>query len=172
MLNAFKSQLRALWVENKAEFTGRVKQRSRDKGAAKRTRQLRDFVLVLPEMIEQVRSWTDEPETPSPIKRLHGFMLTYLYHPTDFIADDPDGLFGYLDDAYLVGSIYFRTMSQRDHGTIRYLPNTQDISRQMPLWLKTTRHVLPEETGKIDQMIDELCGGNDASFQRMMGTAG
>ena len=54
----------------------------------------------MPDMIAQVKSWSNDFRIPSKEKKLHGFMLTYLYHPVDFLPESGKGLMGYLDDAY------------------------------------------------------------------------
>jgi len=121
----------------------------------------------MPELIAQIRAWMEAPGIPAQLKRLHGFLLSYLYHPTDFIPES-DGLFGYLDDAYLVGRVYTRTMQQLDHRTRRTLPNLADLSVQVAPWLDLARRLLPAETQRIDHLLDEIVAGRSEAFQHMM----
>ena len=168
MLSAFKHQLRTLSSQEKENFVNEIKRRTQVPNASQLADQLHDFVLVLPEMIAQVRSWMDDPLASRSVKQLHGFMLTYLFHPVDLIPEVTEGLFGYLDDAYVVGNVYLRTMTPMDPQRVRHLPNLSGISVQLPIWLDLAQQVLPIETRKIDSMLDDLCEGNDTSFNQIM----
>ena len=88
-------------------------------------------------MIAQLQSWGNDSRIPSNEKKLHGFMSTYLYHPVDFLPESGGGLFGYLDDAYLVGSIYYRTMSAMDYDKRRTLPNLGPLTASIDEWLQS-----------------------------------
>ena len=138
-----------------------------DLGASVRAELLRNFIVVLPEMVNQVQAWIAAPDASPRVKRLHGFMLTYLYHPTDYIPEDTNTLFGYLDDAYMFGSLYIRLLS--DVRPTRHLSNLESISRQLPLWLRVTRSVLPKETREMDRMLDELERDKTDLFYGVMG---
>ena len=91
--------------------------------------------------------------------------MTYLYHPIDFLPDEVQGLFGYLDDAYFVGVIYQQFSNYQGQGDVmradRHIESVSDR-------LEMVRQVLPKETKKIDQMIEELRRGEKGSFHKMM----
>ena len=167
MLQALKSQLRALAADPHDSFTAHIRKRVGTVEAVHYTKPLRSLILVMPELIAQIRAWMEEPAIVPQLKRLHGFLLSYLYHPTDFLPES-DGLFGYLDDAYLVGRVYARTMQQLDHRTRRTLPNLADLSGQVASWLDLARRLLPTETQRIDHLLDEIVGGRPEAFHRMM----
>jgi uncharacterized membrane protein YkvA (DUF1232 family) len=131
--------------------------------------QLKDFILVLPELVEQVRAWLDRAQGNPALRNLHGFMLTYLYHPDDFVPETDQGLFGYLDDAYLVGNIYYRSMLNTGAVKKAYLPGTESLAKRIRPWLRLTRRVLPRETDRIDSMLDDLGRADSDSFHEMMG---
>ena len=116
----------------------------------------------------QIRAWLDVPDMPSEIKRLHGFVLTYLYNPDDYLPENHQGLFGYLDDAYVVATVYHRTLSEIDWRERHPLRSAEDLPAQVPEWLENVRLVLPEETIKIDRMFDELTEGHLFLFQHLM----
>ncbi len=168
MLEALKERLKQLAVLPVNGFADRVRHRSPGARTDDTAKELHAFVMVMPDMIAQLRAWIDEPDMPATLKELHGYLLTYLYHPVDFLSEDEEGLFGYLDDAYMVGSIYARIYNQMHYVTRRHLPRMEEVSQQLPAWLKRTECLLPAETRKISLMIDELSEGNPTSFNQMM----
>ncbi len=169
MLRALKNQLTESANQDRARFLAFVSERVQGDGAAALADSLRNFILTMPEMIAQVRAWTNEPAVPSPVKGLQGFLLTYLYHPYDFVPDETLGLRGYLDDAYVVGWVYKRTMESLDHEARRALAGAENIEREIANWLSGTRRVLPQETRLIDGMLSELLDGKTSAFDALMG---
>jgi uncharacterized membrane protein YkvA (DUF1232 family) len=167
MLMAFKQQLKHL-AKNREEFMEHIQSRVGHKKAGDFVEPLRNLAVVMPEMIAQVQSWSNDTRIPSKEKKLHGFMLTYLYHPVDFLPESGRGLFGYLDDAYLVGSIYSRTMRLMDFDTRKTLPNLGPLATSVDDWLKAAREVLPSECQKIDSLLEELVQGRLDAFDRLM----
>ena len=167
MLIAFKQQLKQL-AKNHEEFVGHVSARVGREKAESYVEPLKNLVLVMPEMIAQVQSWSSDARIPSQEKKLHGFMLTYLYHPIDFLPESGKGLFGYLDDGYLVGSVYSHTMRMMDYETRRTLPNMGPIEASVGDWLKSTREVIAAECERIDALLEELIRGRMDVFDRVM----
>lgn len=169
MLQALKSQLRTLAADPHDPFAAHIRKRVGTVEAAHYTKPLRSLILVMPELIAQIRAWMEQPALPPRLKRLHGFLLGYLYHPTDFLPEDSAGLFGYLDDAYLVGRVYARTMQHLDHRTRRTLPNLADLSGQLAQWLELAQQLLPAETQRIEHLLDEIVEGRTEAFRQLMG---
>ena len=168
MLQALKSQLKALAADPHDPFTTKVRRRVGARNGVAYVGPLRNFVLIMPELIAQIRAWLDVPGMPPQLKHVHGFLLTYLYEPADFLPEAGAGLFGYLDDAYLVGTVYVRTLSQIDHRHRRALPNLDGFAEQLPRWLDLARQLLPVETKKIDELLDEIVAGRTTGFNKLM----
>lgn len=166
MTSNLKAHLQALAAAHPQGFMGEIRQRAPQLPAKAMARRLQNFVFVIPEMVNQIRAWMDESSSTPTIKRLHGFMMTYLYHPLDYVPEATHGLFGYLDDAYFVGQLYLASLQQK--GTPTFLPNTESVARQLSFWLYWTRRLLPKETKKIDALMDDLKHQNVVSFERMM----
>ncbi|MCG3206355.1 MAG: hypothetical protein KCHDKBKB_03091 [Elusimicrobia bacterium] len=164
MLRALKKQLIQLAEDPKDQFINKVRERLNSGAESKEPAELRNFVLLLPDMIAQIRIWADNSQVPVEVKRLHGFVLTYLYHPVDLLPDEPYGFFGYLDDAYLVGVVYHRTMAH----VYDEKSSNSDFSSKINGWLHLTRKVLPKETSLIDGLLAELVNGNDDAFKDFM----
>ena len=167
MLNAFKQQLKQL-AKNHEEFLEHVELRVGQEKAGEYMEPLKNLVVVMPEMIAQIQSWSNDAQVPSNEKKLHGFMLTYLYHPVDFLPESGKGLFGYLDDAYLVGSIFSHTMRLIDFDTRRTLPNLAPIASSVEGWLNIAKEVIAPEAKKIDKLLEELVNGRMDAFERLM----
>jgi len=168
MLRALKSQLTQLAEDPLDPFSEQIRRRIGPREAVRYTKALRSFVLVMPELIAQIRAWLEGPAISPAMKRLHGFLLTYLYHPADFLPEGSTGLFGYLDDAYLVGSAYLRTMEQMDHAERRALPNLDDLCPQVSEWLEQIRQLLPKETERMERMLDEILQGKTKEFRELL----
>ena len=168
MLQKLKNKLIHLAEENRDFFIQKIQERIPSEGGITIAISLQKFVLTMPDMIIQIRRWMKEPACPSQINRLSGFLLTYIYHPFDFIPEERLGFFGYLDDAYLAGRIFIQTMNFTDYNTRHFLPNMKNLATDIPDWIKTTRRVLPKETGKIDRMLKELLEGRTDTFERLM----
>jgi uncharacterized membrane protein YkvA (DUF1232 family) len=164
MLKALKSQLSLLAIENGADYVKHVKKRlGRGRKAELHVSRSLNLILTMPDMIARIRDLSDGRDVPKSLRPLNGFLLTYLYHPIDFLPDEGSGLFGYLDDAYFVGQVYGRIK--------RYLmepKSAADLSRDLPEALELTREILPKETRLIDRLIEELVDGKRDLFDRLM----
>ena len=168
MLKALKNRLKTMSEDSDDTFYAEIEKRVGADRARETVDLLRNFILVMPEMLAQVRAWLNNPNLDSNLKNLQGFCLAYLYHPEDLLKDEAYGLFGYLDDAYMVGLTYENTMNTIDYDVKKYLSNQADITKQIPLWIKTTREVLPKETENIDRSIEGLLNGNMNLFEKIM----
>ncbi len=165
MLRALKDQLSLLAIENGASFAKHVKNRLRRKKAEMHISKSLNLILLMPHLISRMRDFADDPRIPKGLKRLDGFLLTYLYHPIDFLPDDGKGLFGYLDDAYFVGAVYQQFLQhQHEPAAARADHTVEEISDI----LEKVRQVLPKETRLIDRMIEELKEGKRDLFDQMM----
>jgi len=100
-----------------------------------------------------------------PLKRLNGFVLTYIYHPGDFMPDDSNGLFGYLDDAYFVGRAAEEIIKHLGKKARPTFPIFQDIEPQLSKWIKLTKRVIPVEARNVDKMLEELVSGRQEAFE-------
>jgi len=171
MLKALKAQLTRLAEEDYESFARKVWVCSNGEDDGALAASLRNFILVTPEMIAQVRAWADDRSVPAEVKRLHGFLLSYLYHPADFLPDEPYGLFGYLDDAYLVGRVYQLTYRHLAAGGQRPAAGAAGVGPQADAWVEETRRVLPDITGRIDIMLEQLSAGEQTLFEHALGAA-
>jgi uncharacterized membrane protein YkvA (DUF1232 family) len=158
MLKAFNHQLQAMSKDPQDSFTATIRKRVGVREALRFEGPLRKMILAMPAMIAQIRAWSDEAGQPLAIKKLHSFSLAYLYNPTDFLPEKTNGLFGYLDDAYLVASVFQKTIEEIPHAGLQLLEEDSLLKRKVPDWLDLTRNLIPEESSRIDQMLDRVYG--------------
>lgn len=168
MPETLKQQLIQLVLKDKGAFAQEIRARFPRRGSRVAAAQLRNFILVMPEMIAQIRAWVNNPSMSSPLKRLHGFVLSYLYIPVDFLPDDQDHLFGYLDDAYLVGRVFGEIAAELGPVAHPSLPSARDLVQQLPKWLRLAKRVIPEEAAKVDRLVKESTEGRREFFEAVM----
>lgn len=114
---------------------------------------LRSMIFMMPDLLERVRIQGCRPGMPKAVQRLYGYLLTYLYESRDIIPEDGNGLFGFVDDAYLVAAAYERTLEPEEDRS------------QVRAWMEATRWILPVETAQLDRILDELAAGKTQSYE-------
>jgi len=111
MLEAFAARLRAD-VERPSENLERYLSRFVASGDLPQARQLvTEFVLALPEDIELLNAFLMAQGTPLVVRMFYSSVLAYLLNPKDFLPEENYGIYGYLDDAYLVVSALTRSLN-------------------------------------------------------------
>lgn len=160
MLAAFKEDLKRLAADPRDDFHGKVRRRIGKRATAILEKRLKQIILLMPSLVKRIRDhWQDE-NANTDIKKMGSFVFAYLYHPHDFLSKDEHGLFGYLDDAYLVVNIYERvisgakTLSDEDLEFLMILQKTK----------KYVQAVIPKETKRIEEMIEGAL--NEEKFEK------
>jgi uncharacterized membrane protein YkvA (DUF1232 family) len=167
MLHAFKDQLKTLAASNLDEFRREIGWRAPNDRADAYVDPVRNLVIVMPDLIGLIQIWSDDERVPAVEKTLHGFVLTYLYHPADFIPDSGSRFFSYVDDAYLVGSAFLRTFQHLEGRGAD--PALQALAANVRTWLQRVRELIPVESGKIDALLGELVNGRRERFDELLG---
>lgn len=171
MLNAFQRQLKLMAADNSDPFTEIIRKAVGPREAVRYEGPLRALILAMPAMVGQIRGWTYESKTPSPVKRLHAFVMAYLYSPEDLLPESSLGFFGYLDDAYLVAQVYNRTVIAADCFGLKRFAADEALSGEVPAWLKTVKEFLPEETAVMDRMLEAAVLQRDGDFSKILSLA-
>jgi uncharacterized membrane protein YkvA (DUF1232 family) len=171
MLNALQGQLKLLAADPKDPFPGILRRLAGPKEAARYEQPLRALVLAMPAMTGQIRDWVSESKWPSPIKRMHAFIMAYLYSPEDFLPESSMGFFGYVDDAYLVAQVYRRTLLEAGCFGFKRFVVDEALSRDVPVWLKTVSQLLPAETAAMDHLLEESVLRRDGDFSELLSRA-
>jgi len=163
MLKALKSQLSLLAVEEGDRFAREIRERYGRSNIQWAVSKSVNLILIMPDLIARIRQASAEPGLSVQMRRLNQYVLIYLYHPYDFVAEDRPGLLGYLDDAYLVGTVYSRLKARTSAGNA-----AEDLARDLEASLEVVRAVLPKETRKIDRLVEELSRGQSDVFEKLM----
>lgn len=164
MLSAFKEKLKDLAYDSGDSFKTAVKRRVGKRATALLEKRLKRVILLMPELVSRAyRHWNSDAAS-SQIKRLGGFLLTYLYHPKDFLPEEEYGFFGYLDDAYLVLIVYESVLLDLQKNRVVISAWDEDFLSQCALWKKSVRAVIRDEAKRIDSMLEEILMGREGAL--------
>lgn len=154
MLKALADQLRNLATEDEAGFRECIKRRLGGGPTDEQVKAVKEFIFLLPPVLQQLSDYWKDEACPSQAKKLSARIITYIYSPDDYLPEEEHGLFGYLDDAYLVVSAFLRIQDT-------FLKNWQDKSSQELKLVERARElilvpelVIPEEAKAITAMLD------------------
>ena len=156
MLNAFKAQLKGLSEDPRDPFHLKVRKRVGKRATLLLEKRLRQLILITPEVIQRVYLLWKQFPIDAPARRVSGYLLTYLYHPQDFLPEDQHGLFGYLDDAYFSALVYEYVLGAVE-GT-GYRPTALDklFVKDISNMKASAKLVIPIEAEKIEAMFNEI----------------
>jgi hypothetical protein len=119
---------------------------------------LRDFVLLLPDLLREIEVWSRDEDLPPELMRLHLFVLTQLHAATDFLPEARGGILGYLDDAYIVSGVYLRSLRER--------PGARDAEKvgQVEAGRAAVRALFAAGCRRMDEAIENVARGSHADF--------
>lgn len=149
MLKALKEELKRLSIDPADNFHGKIKKRVGKRATEVLEKRLKQIILLMPSLVNRIRAHWEEERGNVRIKKLGGFVLAYLYNPKDFLSKDEHGLFGYLDDAYLVVVVYEQVLRDTEHIT----DEDRDFLELIAKSKKYVKAVIPDETQKIEDMV-------------------
>lgn len=155
MLSAFHEKLKKLADDPGDAFRAAVIARVGPRDAVRYEGPVRNMILAVPEMLTQISVWSRDLGLPEPLRRAQMFALAYLYNPDDFLPESTHGLFGYVDDAYIAAAVYNRTLQEVGPAGLRPLVDNTALSLRVPAWVELTRALLPDETDRIERLLDE-----------------
>lgn len=168
MLKALAYHLRQLADTADDRFREAVVGRLDGKATEEQIRALKEFIFLLPVTLKQLSSYWNDKHTPAKAKKLSGLIISYIYQPDDFLPENNNGLFAYVDDAYVAVSAFLRVQDL-------YIRNWQDKSSE-EIDLEKRAHkliiapkiVIPNEVARIDSMIDSFMEGKIESFAEFL----
>ena len=169
MLNAFQKKLDALTLDPDDKFERHVRERfgkNLPKGLAE---ELKSFIRLLPKIERRIFSLYVWLPPTSKVKEVGSHFLAYMYQPEDFLPEnDRNGLFGYLDDAYLAALFYELMLEEiQNSKQLRIRREDADLVRKVIGLRRKARSVIPEEAIKIKQMLGELFEGDKTTYQSL-----
>jgi uncharacterized membrane protein YkvA (DUF1232 family) len=168
MLNAFDSHLRTLASASNGQFREEVRKRVNGKFTDDQVATLKEFIFLLPTTLKLFSRYWNRKSTPPDAKRLSGFIMTYVYQPRDFLPEESIGLFGYLDDAYMVVATYLKIQEHFLADWHEKTPEELELVSRAQKLISAPRLVVPEVTERIDRVLDKLVLGDQAEFEKMI----
>lgn len=164
MLRALDERLKRLLKDSKDDFHDQIRSRIGKKATHLFEQRLKNLICLMPQLISRGLGYCKRKEVPTEIKKSIGFVLTYLYHPKDFLPEDDGKLFGYLDDAYCVALVYEKVLKNLRKARVKLAPFDKDFLKQFALTKRSIKSIIPEEGRAISEMIARMFKGNCGSF--------
>lgn len=165
MLISFRKKLMVLADDPRDDFRKRMIQQVGPVEAVRFEAPLRKMILAMPDMLAQLSLWSRELGMPQPLRRAQMLALAYIYSPDDLLPDESNGLYGYLDDAYVVASTYSRTLQEVGPAGLRPMTDNVPLALLVPDWVRLTRECLPEMTERADALLDAHLGYPDGRWK-------
>ena len=168
MINALSNKLKELGRTENGEFKAILKQRLNGKVTDEQAGAIKEFIFLMPPVMKILISYWKDSKVPGEVKRLGGLLNAYVVRRDDLISDEKLGLFGYLDDSYIVVSAFLKIQD-------KFLRDWQDKSKEeielterARRLINAPRIVIPEEAGKIDEVIELFERGQISSFEEYL----
>lgn len=167
MLKAMKEQLKTLAQEDQQGFHLHLRSRVGKKATAILEDKLKEIIVLMPDLVNRIFAHWNKSENQSKVKKIGGYLLTYLYTPEDFLSTKEWGLFGYLDDAYFAAKIYTQVIDELKASGGKVSGVDIKYYDQAKYLKKYVRGVILKETQKIDEMIFELKDGKSKIYEEL-----
>lgn len=167
MLRAMKEQLKILAFEDQQNFHVNLRGRVGKKATSVLEDKLKEIIVLMPDLVERIYMYWNRSDNQSKVKKMGGYLLTYLYTPEDFLSTKEWGLFGYLDDAYFVAKMYTQVIDEVHESGGKVLGVDLKHYDHAKYLKKYVRGVIPKETQKIDEMIRQLQGGKSNLYEEI-----
>jgi uncharacterized membrane protein YkvA (DUF1232 family) len=164
MLKALQTQLRALAEKDADRLRQEIAKRFGFKATDEQVHAIKEFIFLMPPTLKVLSQYWGNKSVPSNIKRLANSILTYVYHPHDLISENEYGLFGYLDDAYLVVSTFSRIQDLYIRNWDDKSELERDLIERTKKLINAPKLVIPDTVEIIDSALDKLINGKIESL--------
>ncbi|HOW60011.1 MAG TPA: hypothetical protein PLO78_09845 [Candidatus Omnitrophota bacterium] len=164
MLKALDERLKRLSNDFNDDFHYQIRRRIGKKATRLFEQRLKNLICLMPQLLLRGLGYCKRSELSAEIKKSIGFTLTYLYHPKDFLPEDNEKLFGYLDDAYCIALVYEKVLKALQIKRVRLTSFDEGFLRQFVLMKRSIKAVIPEEGKAISEMIAGMFKGDYRSF--------
>lgn len=165
MIKALSEKLKELAKSTDNDFRTILKKRLDGKITEEQVGALKEFIFLLPPTLKVLTNYWNDDKIPMEVKKLGSLLTAYIIRIDDLISDEKLGLFGYLDDSYIVVSAFLKIQDM-------YLRDWQDKSLQerelterARKLITAPRIVIPEETAGIDEVLELYVKGHITSFE-------
>jgi len=164
MLRAIEERLKRLAAEENNDFHDQIRRRVGKRATQLLEQRLRNLIHLMPKLLTQSLVHCNRKEIPSSLKREIGFLLAYLYQPHDFLPEDNQRLFGYLDDAYCVAIVYDKILRHLRKSGVPLSANDEQFAAQFTLMKRGVKAVIPQEARKISEMLAGISKSDNELF--------
>ncbi len=165
MLFAFREHLKALAQDDKDPFHAKVRARVGKRATKLLEKRLRQLIVITPDVVDRVYLlWRQFPKDALS-KKVGGYLLSYLYHPKDFLDEVEHGLFGYLDDAYFAALVYeFVLKAVQEGARVKLTPKDNRFLCEVMNMKAAAKLVIPDEAKKIEDMFQEIQNNKESAL--------
>jgi len=164
VLKALDERLKRFSKDPSDDFHDQIRRRIGKRATRLFEQRLKNLICLMPQLLLRGLSYCGRKEVPTALKKSFGFTLTYLYHPRDFLPEDHQGLFGYLDDAYFTALVYEKVVRTLQKAHVKMTAADADFLRQFALTKRSLRVVIPEESAAIAEMTAGVFKGSYGPF--------
>lgn len=164
MLFAFREHLKQLAQDDQDPFHKKIRARVGKRATKLLEKRLRQLIVITPDVVDRVHLlWRQFPKD-APAKKVGGYLLSYLYHPKDFLDEGKHGLFGYLDDAYFAALVYEFVLKSVQETGLKLTPKDNRFLCEVVNMKAATKLVIPDEAKKIDDMFLEILSDKESAI--------
>lgn len=167
MLKTLAEKLVYLSKDLDGAFHCKVRDRIGKKATHLFERRLKNLICLMPRLVYRGLEYCKRKEIPAEVKKSIGFTLTYLYHPKDFLPEDHEDLFGYLDDAYCVALVHERVLKTLQKARVKLSAADEDFLQQFVLMKRSVKAVIPDEAKAVSEMVAGMLKGHYKPFQTL-----
>ncbi len=165
MLKALSNKLKELAKNTYDDFRATLKKRMNGKVTEEQISALKEFIFLLPPTLKILSSYWDDSKTPPDIKKLSSLLIAYIIRRDDLLSDEKLGLFGYLDDSYIVVSAFLKIQEMYLRDWQEKSPEERELADRARKLIVAPRIVIPEETTGIDEVMELYVRGHITSFE-------
>jgi len=159
MLKALQDHLRGLANDKSGRLKKEIEARWGDEVTEDQIHAIKEFIFLMPPCLKVLSQYWNDRKTPAKIKSLAGLIITYVFHPHDLISDEEHGLFGYIDDAYLVVASLLRIQDMYIRDWADKSELERDLIERAGSLINAPRLVIPDDIAKIDNSITKCLDG-------------
>lgn len=171
MLTALQLQLDVLSLNDEGKFEQKIRGRWQSDLPQGYVREMKEFIGLLPKIERAIFNLYVWLPDDSDVKKAGNHFLTYMYEPDDFIPEgDVNGLFGYIDDAY-IAALFYELMIEEIVQTQGYrLREVDKVLLQKVMKLrKKAKKTIPKEADQIQEMLNEIFRGEKWIYDKLFG---
>lgn len=164
MLKVLDDQLRSLAHSNEDDFRMAIAGRLNGKVTEDQIKNIKEFIFLMPPVLKQLSNYWNAKKTPAEVKQFSGLILTYIFHPDNLISQENNGLFGYIDDAYLVVASFLRMEEMAFKDWHQKSSQELELLQRCRNLISAPTMVIPNEVIQIERIIDSMIQGKGAGL--------